>query len=899
MSTEPTPSTTSTTSTTPTPTGSASAPTSGSTSSSPSAAQPTSAQDPEKIYEGASLTVSGQVEAKYKDSVEEVTFKFFIDGKANTDTDKTIPISEGTKETSGAITVKHTLPAMPVADDKDSYILDYHVFYKVKNQAGDTTEEEIFGVKKFEVMPRTAQLKVLSVTDGTTVVPNFQFRVLQAGKQFGGVQSTFAEDTTNAKEETVPAGSAEFNLGMHPGFTIVQASPCEISEQTVVKGRKREVKGEIKFKACFIAPRHGSYKQWVNEPLENHGQSGKGNEVLITVGVEGDEDRNPKIGNEKAKVHFRVTFGPDDTATVKKSARNDTDNPTKAVKKSDDDTTATIDEKTANKKYEGNVTLGGGTGSFKVQLGSAGGDTCLIEICGSDKFLTDTNVLPDQTLTFENWRRVHYELMVPDIMKERVLAEGSTDLSSATLRRIENLGKQIFVEFALGGTQVFEAMASAGQGTLLRKKFLKLRAAHQDEPGYVLTGNNWRELPDNQNWPEKNPGRTLYMTPCDAMLQWRKDTSDPSAATKDYSSSFTAPIGSIDIEATFSGLFMPYSGNDGGDGIGDIKWTADIANTDSCAKYTVALTFTDPPAPEGSASTTTTTSSSSSSASASTSSPAPSSGSPAPTPSPAPSPSESTSSSTTAPTDLGPYGVQLNVSKPDSHNILIGFEIENGAYRTTLSNLDAYALLKFYDDVYNDVVREVATTKGAMSIELVTGPAVLNSADCISTIKDFLNQKLTDSNKDLVYHPGLDGNGNARTGTFALGDITDGDKSTIHEWHYALPVADPDGAPGPGAYVGASKTAEQCPIKIEFSVQPHVSVFGAADGRLLAWVANPTKGDTSLIRLILTSISGSPDDKAVAHGHTTGKPGDCLDTADTLCDACIAFGRSKRLDFLP
>ncbi|HEY2380040.1 MAG TPA: hypothetical protein VGK48_02550 [Terriglobia bacterium] len=818
-----------------------------------------------KIYEGASLTVKGAVAADHASLVEEVTFKFFIDGKPNTDTDKTIAMSEGVKDASGAVTVTHTLTAPVVPDDKDSYVLDYHVFYKVKNKSGDTEPRESLAVKKFEVVPRTAQLKVTLDADGTALA-NFQFRVLQGGHQVGGIQSTFALDTANAKGDTVPAGSAEFNLDLKPGFTIVQASPCEITEQTVVTGRKREAKGNIKFRAVFITPKHGTVKQYVNEPLESYGQTGKGTGVVITAGVEGDEDRAIKIGSEKTKVHFRVTFGPDDSEPVAKSKRSDTDFPTKVVKVKDDDTTATIDEKTANQKYEGNVTLKGGTGSFKVQLGVAGGDTCLIEIAGSDKFLTDTNVLPDQTLKFQNWRRLHYELMVADIMRDRVVSSenGSLhDLNHSTLRRLENLGKQLFIEFMHDGTQIFSSMESAGQGTLLRRKFLGLPTTAEDEPAYVLTGRNWRELPDGQTWLEKHPGKTLYMTPCDSMLQWRKDTKEPAAATKDYNGSFTTATGSVDIAGSFSGKFMPYSGDDGADGITQIELTADITKDDSCCKYTAALKIDEdrsnrllPDAPA--------------------------------------SVPETYCVLATAALGSGSETISLMVN-------FAGGADSAAPFTATISGPDQTRLTEFFNNMYDAMAADVKGTKGAMTTKLLGGSDTGKQEDaCFKAVKDFLNTKFDACKKDLVFHPGLDESGNPRTATFQLLDVTDGLKSTINEWHYVLPEANIiDGTPGPGSYVGATKTADVCPVKVEFSVQAHVEAAGMAEGKLLAWVPAPPKGDVNLVRFILTSLSKIKDDKGIAHGHSSGNPGDCLDTAETLCDACVNFGRSRRLEVIP
>jgi hypothetical protein len=802
-----------------------------------------------RIYEGASLTVKGEVAANHADLVEDVTFKFFIDGKQSEE--KTIPISEGKKDSSDAVVVTYALRAADVPADKDSYILDYHVFYKVKHKdkSGEPEPRENLAIKKFEVVPRTAQLKVLSAKDGKPV-PNFQFKVFQGGEQVGGFQSTFAQDTKNAKGETVPAGTAEFNLELKPGFSIVQASPCEITEQTVVTGRKRELKGELKFRAVFVTPKKGSIKQYVNLPSENNGITGKGCEVTIAVAVEGDDDRVTKIGNEKTAVHFRATFGPDDGEAVAKSTRDDADHPTKVLKVKTDDTTATIEEKTAKKKYQGKVTLGGGVGYFKVALGVAGGDTCTVEIAGSDKFLTDESVPADQTLRFQNWRRVYYELMVPDIMASRALASqnGATpNLAAGALRRLENLGRQLFIDFEHTCTQVFDAMECAGQGTLLRKNFLGSPAA-EDDIAYVLSGRNWRELPDSQSWLEQYPGKTLYIAPCDALLKWRKDTKEPKAGTKDYSGTLTQQNGSLDMEKTFSGLFMPFSGDDGGDGITDIAWTADISKDDSCCKYTPKLEI------------------------------------------------EEIREATASAEELTVY-----IGAEDGFGadpLAVPFRSKDDKFEANLDESETGRLQGFVDNLLFD--RALLASREAKVKVQVNGPKDAGRGEdaCFNAVKNKLTELFGSTKKEFAFHPGLDEEGNPRIGTCALADISDGLKSTMHTWHYSLAEFLGD-MPGPGSFVGATKNAEKCPVKIEFSVQPHKATLGTADGKLIAWVCTPPKGDANLVRLVLQAFATIKDEKGIAHGHSDGKPGDCLDKSDTLCADCVSFGRSRNLDLIP
>src|SRR5438132_9597618 len=166
-----------------------------------------------RIFEGTPLTVKANVSSGIPDSVEEVTFKFCKNGEEFET--KTGPVSD-----------VHKIVAPAVADDQESYRLEYHVFYKIKDKED---KHQILSAKKIDVVPRTAQLKVTRAKDGKPF-PDFQFKVFQAGKQVGGIHSTFAYDTKNAKDETIPAGSAEFNLAEERGFSIVPVAPFEITE---------------------------------------------------------------------------------------------------------------------------------------------------------------------------------------------------------------------------------------------------------------------------------------------------------------------------------------------------------------------------------------------------------------------------------------------------------------------------------------------------------------------------------------------------------------------------------------------------------------------------------------------------------------------------------------------
>lgn len=613
-----------------------------------------------RIYENQSLTVTARIDKSDVESIEEVTFKFLKDGKQFEE--KTVPIkpaspseaksssgggdkgggaadeekssdseakSEGSGEGAGSggdesggeeskeaesgsddsdgdtveetaehAVVSHTVKAPEVDDDKSFYFLDYHYFYKVKSADGKSETLQNFPANRIQVFPRFAQLKVTD-KDGKAF-KDFRFYIEQDGKR-GEVNKTFAGDTVNAKGKTVPAGSSEFNLGLFPGFRVVPCPPFRVTEEVVSVGRKREVKGMVGFRAKFVAPvRRPRIIQYVDYAVENNGQGGLGHEVLIEVGPH-PEDVDSLTSIAKPEVHFRVTYGPPADEAVAKSARDDKDHPTKVSKPSAADKTVTVEEKEAKKKYQGKVELVEGAGKFLVGLGKAGGDTCTVEISGAADFLTDASIYPDETIVFENWRRVHYELMVPDILREQI-DESLSTLRPPAQKVIDELGRSLFIEFVHESTQVFNAAAHADYGTLAPRKFFELPES-ATEAAYILSGRNWRKPPAGHAWVDKHPGKTLCIAVCDALYKWRQDTEDEKAGTKDFSGTLKDAIGSINVEEKFEGFFMPFSGHDSKAGVASIHWTADISKDDAVCKVKPVLTVTES-RPEGALSTT-------------------------------------------------------------------------------------------------------------------------------------------------------------------------------------------------------------------------------------------------------------------------------------------------------
>lgn len=1012
-----------------------------------------------RIYENQSLTVTARIDKSDIESIEEVTFKFLKDGKQFEE--KTIRIGAAAKEggakpsgdtattaedkkeegdsaesdseegrveeTADHAVVSHTVKAPQVDDDKNFYFLDYHYFYKVRSETGTSDTLQSFPASRIQVFSRFARLKV-SDKDGKAF-PDFKFVVEQDGRN-SEVQKTFAGDVPNAKGETIPAGSCEFGLELSPSFRILACPPYRIVEEVVGAGRKREIKGELGFRAIVVAPeKKPTNHQCVDYPVEENGQQGIGHEVLIEVGVH-PEDQQYLPSITKPTIHFRVTYGPPADATPAKSERDDTNHPTKVSKPSASDTKVTVEEKEAKKKYQGKVELVEGAGKFLVGLGKAGGDTCKVEISGSADFLTKPEVLPDETLNFENWRRVHYELMVPDILKDR-FPEPYQDFDVEEKKVLNDLGRNLFIEFVHDGTRVFEAAKNADYGTLGPRAFFGLPKAEADI-AYVLSGRNWRKPPEGVAWSEGHPGKTLYVSACDAIYKWRQDTDDEKAGTTDFSGTLKAATGSLNVEEKFEGYFMPFSGHDAGQGMAGIHWTADISKDDAVCKIkpeitikedryeasiatglsvTMAvgeglpalaervvfprlpypelvivdktapadaddgkLTLKDPVVgkelalsfeiPEAG---TEEEESSTSDSETSDDSEAEEKDGPILVPfdamdddgeiefkegggpesfsdfgaiadsdeeksdedlgidAPVISAEQSAEidgffkglftdgkAKLGASADANKFTVEISGGKGADHRARRIAELTQ-AVSASYARTHGHDQYDFKKDLPAEAVERVQGFVNSLLAEKAALGAIKGKAvvvlgcpkdakhgvdDCFKAVKDKLKELFDATAKEFAAHPGLDPATDfaPREGDLTLAQITDLSRSSVKEWFFTLPLVLPDGTPGPGAFVGPAKSAEQCPVKFELAFQPHEVSPGEADGNQLAWAVGVPNAGRHLASLILQGLGGVEDTAALAHDHgDDGAPGDCVIKDGTLCDKCIAFGRSLNL----
>jgi hypothetical protein len=280
---------------------------------------------------------------------------------------------------------RHNYKAKPVGDDADYYDLTYKV--EVTPPGKPTLSKD--GDDTIRVWPRKAAVKFTS--DDGAGHKGVKFRLLQKGKA----------TAVQANAEGAWSGTP-----LQAEFDIEVDSPWEITDKTKGKGPKREYKvKKSPYKAAFVSPdpdgKEAAIKQWVNLSL---GKSRKwtkhepfGRVVEFTVAAEGDSRREASARHGKAGdiIHILVEF---DLASKRNSPK-----PQLLAAGLD----GAPEELAGGKTFKGKVKLkSDGTAVFKVDLGLAGGDTCKVHVAA----------VPDgkeDTLSFENWRKLYYQLTVP------------------------------------------------------------------------------------------------------------------------------------------------------------------------------------------------------------------------------------------------------------------------------------------------------------------------------------------------------------------------------------------------------------------------------------------------------------------------------------------------------
>jgi len=469
------------------------------------------------------------------------------------------------------------------------------------------------------------------------------------------------------------------------------------------------------------------------------------------------------------------------------------------------------------------------------------------------------------------------------------------------------------------------------------------------------------------------------------LLKWRKGTDDEKAGTTDFSATLTEAAGFVNMEDRFEGLFMPFSGYDADEGIGDVTWTADISKDDDVCKYDPALeideqrefgaaqsefevrllpddaftvrevtvTFERPGYPELEVANESTAADDDEAddgkvtlkesdlgkelslefnvAAAADGAEGSQGADGQPNSTAALITSDhaeqidgffkdlfSAGKETLATgedsnrykieihgsTDPGARGVRLAaVAAAVSDSYGRTYEHDRHDFTSEIGEAHEQQIQQFVDELLADK-ETIVSVEAKLVVRLAApGDSGYGEDDSFKAVKDKLQELFDAGKSEFVYHPGLDDKDEARTGALPLADVTT--PSTVHEWQYQLPALLPDGTVGPGAFMGEEKTRHACPVKIEFSVQPHEEAMGEVEGNQVAWSCDPALAGEHLVRLILRAFVQKEDTARLDHGHAgqgedgaEGMPGDCLEDGGSLCDDCVACGRSADLSVI-
>ncbi len=360
------------------------------------------------VFEESTLTLSAWI-ARGKGDRANAKFEFEQEGGAETIEAAELELGgkEGGKK---KVSTQITLPKCK--DDEDFYTLSYKVTCGGVEYPGND----------FKVWLKTAKFKAVD-SDGAALK---------------GVPITFNQ----TKEKIyVTDSSGEVPLPINataPGAVTVR-SPCSVDEWVTDVGRLREAKVTKKeYKAVIVDPDpegktdSAPLKQFVNLPVDASAPR-QGSKIKIAVGGATDTECIPGIPGDPFYVKVEVDL-------TKASKRN---SPKRAV--IIDGTTVELD---ANGKAEGEGKFDEkGEASFEVELGLAGGDLTKIQT-------GITKACEDSTLYVQNWRRLWYQLTIPEGTTEPDMSHSVTAL------------EEVFIEYIQEGETVTIAKGTGPAGKL-------------------------------------------------------------------------------------------------------------------------------------------------------------------------------------------------------------------------------------------------------------------------------------------------------------------------------------------------------------------------------------------------------------------------------------------------
>jgi hypothetical protein len=496
------------------------------------------------LREGQPKDTKVQFKLKYGDKEEEKEGQ--LTGDKERPTDK-------------AATVKLKAPEVPA--DQEKVEITYSVVHE---------KRELSLAEKIVVWPKEGKLTAVDAADGKTKLKGFAYKVVQK-------QKNPTPPALRANDE----GKATFPLKPGEAFEVEAVAPFVITDIDKTKPRDLKITAERKYTAIFDAPAipdSKTIKQYVNQPRTDLGQKGKGRRVLLRVMAKEDKDKKGElIAGPGVFAYVRGTFsGHGGNASARVEAQAPKQPQLLAGRQLSDVKEDTSDP---NKKgvYLARLELkNGGKGEFEVELGIAGGDTCLIEVGSTPQFNDNCSV------TFTNWRKVFYEVRAPDTMTlpaKAISGKQHKDMPAATTQRMAAQTATAYIEWELVSGEPFQVTDV-------------MRANKQVLPG-TFVGRpeaNIFQLSDNQAtkllraWPRATGGKPMArFILCDTNYYQSDDSGEGTAAN---------PIKLADNTETkelslavSKGHWLPRSDHDGSKI--EVKWTAaHVLN-----QQPVALTF--------------------------------------------------------------------------------------------------------------------------------------------------------------------------------------------------------------------------------------------------------------------------------------------------------------------
>lgn len=638
-------------------------------------------------------------------------------------------------------TVDYACPK--VDDDKENYALRFEVetpFGKLKDNP------------EYTVWPKKISLHAVEDAD----------RANMKGCQFVLKQLGAADNPA----KTLADGKIEVDLKTPSAFTVAAVPPFEIKSWETGTGRNRKVKVLRHFTAAFLLPNKSrqSVKQWVNLVTALDGQDELGEIVKFEVSVKEDHGKPQEdwIGRANDKIFIEINFS-------RASKRNDpkpelTD--AQAITPSDSD-----------KTYKGHVLLGAdGKATFKVNFGLAGGDHAIVKI-GS------TDAAADDTITFDNWRRLYYELIYPDFMagglSDTKAAKDNSDkkdLPAALKTKVKERLNPAFVDYVLWDSQGF-AKASAIADTVVTKEYLE-SAAGRDER-LILGPGISTAATDPVAFTCADP-RSLHMSLCDLAFY-----SDGTLDTHE-------PVLRATTGAVTPAADKYYFKKSFGSGVDALKlvgcnWTAVVTAADAQGKTSLVIDNEAAPDPTG-----------------------------------------------------APNGVvRLLETAPGASSVDLPFKKPMVGHISTEVSADAVAAL---DGFLNACLANRAGLRGngnVIRIHIVAevgdgsdAKSTLRRTTRFNNVKRVLRERLDALKASVAVHPGLNDDESPRSGIVQAAWIG-------FETYRRIKVTLPAGAGDqPGDFVGALSTTK-CPVKVKFKIMQHFGINGCAGGGRQIMVIRP------------------------------------------------------------